>query len=55
MNRRGVCYDVGRVMLGNNWRPIFNVRVAHREIKRLSRTTYIAIQLESAVRSVQSL
>ncbi len=33
MNRRGVCYDVGRVMLGNNWRPIFNVEVAHREIE----------------------
>ena len=32
MNRKGVSYDVGRVM-GINWRPIFNPRVVHRELE----------------------
>jgi hypothetical protein len=32
MNRRGVCYDVGHVM-GINWRPVFDVRVVHRELE----------------------
>ena len=32
MNRKGVCYDVGRVM-GFNWRPIFEPRVVHRELE----------------------
>jgi hypothetical protein len=33
MNRRGVCYDVGRVMTGRNWRPVFDARVVHRELE----------------------
>ncbi len=32
MNRKGVCYDVGRVMLGVNWRPKFDAPVVHREL-----------------------
>jgi hypothetical protein len=32
MNRKGVCYDVGRVMMGGNWRPSFDPRVVHREL-----------------------
>ncbi len=31
MNRRGVSYDVGRVMYGN-WRPVFDPTVVHREL-----------------------
>lgn len=33
MNRKGVCYDVGRVLLGADWRPNFNPRVVHRELE----------------------
>src|SRR5450759_1440471 len=32
MNRRGVSYDVGRVMYGN-WRPVFDPTVVHRELE----------------------
>ena len=32
MNRRGVSYDVGRV-LGTNWRPVFDPYVVHRELE----------------------
>ncbi len=32
MNRRGVSYDVGRV-LGGNWRPTFDPRVVRRELE----------------------
>lgn len=32
MNRKGVCYDVGRVMMGNNWRPKFDSDVVRREL-----------------------
>ncbi len=32
MKRKGVCYDVGRVM-GGNWRPIFNPAIVHRELE----------------------
>ncbi len=32
MKRRGVCYDVGRVMWGQNWRPEFSAGEAHREL-----------------------
>ncbi|MGO9179168.1 MAG: abortive infection protein [Candidatus Limnocylindrales bacterium] len=31
MNRRGVSYDVGRVM-GVNWRPVFDPQIVHREL-----------------------
>jgi hypothetical protein len=33
MNRKGVCYDVGRVLLGANWRPNFDTRVVNRELE----------------------
>jgi hypothetical protein len=32
MKRKGVCYDVGRVM-GGNWRPIFDPKIVHRELE----------------------
>ena len=31
MKLKGVSYDVGRVM-GGNWRPVFNIKVVHREL-----------------------
>ncbi|MGA7923039.1 MAG: abortive infection protein [Thermoplasmata archaeon] len=33
MQRKGVGYDVGRVMLGRNWRPDFDPNVVHRELE----------------------
>jgi hypothetical protein len=33
MRRKGVCYDIGRVMLGRNWRPEFDPTVVHRELE----------------------
>jgi hypothetical protein len=33
MNRRGVCYDVGRVMMGQSWRPVFDTDQMHRELE----------------------
>ena len=33
MNRRGVCYDVGRVMWGQDWRPEFSPDEARRELQ----------------------
>ncbi len=33
MERKGVCYDVGRVMIGRNWRPDFDPKVIHRELE----------------------
>jgi hypothetical protein len=32
MKRRGVCYDAGRVMWGQNWRPDFSAAAARREL-----------------------
>ena len=32
MRRRGVCYDVGWVMWGHDWRPAFSAAEAHREL-----------------------
>lgn len=32
MNRRGVCYDVGRVHMDGNWRPKFDPRIVRREL-----------------------
>lgn len=32
MRRKGVLYDVGRV-LGVNWRPVFDPKVVHRELE----------------------
>ena len=33
MKTKGVCYDVGRVMMGSDWRPNFNQKTAHRELE----------------------
>lgn len=33
MQRKGVCYDVGRVMMGRNWRPDFDPKIVHRELE----------------------
>ena len=35
MNRKGVCYDVGRVMYGN-WRPDYDPKIVHRELEIMS-------------------
>jgi hypothetical protein len=32
MNRKGVCYDAGRVMMGESWRPKFDEALARREL-----------------------
>ena len=32
LNRKGVCYDVGRVMLEGDWCPHFDPNVVHREL-----------------------
>lgn len=33
MNRKGVSYDVGRVMMGSQWRPKFDPKQVHRELE----------------------
>ena len=33
MQRKGVCYDVGREMMGQNWRPDFDLKIVRREIE----------------------
>ena len=33
MNRKGVCYDVGRVMMDSNWRPKFDLKIVHEELE----------------------
>lgn len=33
MNRRGVCYDAGRVLMGHNWRPVFDRNEVRRELE----------------------
>lgn len=33
MKRRGVNYDVGRVMMGELWRPTFDPKMVHRELE----------------------
>ncbi len=32
MDVKGVCYDVGRVMMGSNWRPKFDMQIVKREL-----------------------
>jgi hypothetical protein len=32
LNRKGVCYDAGRVMMGASWRPKFDAALATREL-----------------------
>ncbi len=33
LNRKGVSYDVGRVMMGSQWRPKFDPKQVHRELE----------------------
>ena len=33
MKRKGICYDVGRVMMGMDWRPCFDVKIVQHEIE----------------------
>ncbi|HEX6551971.1 MAG TPA: abortive infection protein [Ktedonobacteraceae bacterium] len=33
MKSKGVCYDVGRVMMGEHWRPTFDPHLVHRELE----------------------
>ncbi|MEP7288679.1 MAG: abortive infection protein [Chloroflexota bacterium] len=33
MNRKGICYDVGRVMMGMHWRPLFDAKIVHHELE----------------------
>ena len=33
MRRRGVCYDVGRVLMGQNWRPMLDGHEVRRELE----------------------
>jgi hypothetical protein len=37
MRQRGVCYDVGRVMWGRDWRPEFTAAEARRELEIIGR------------------
>ncbi len=37
MKLKGVCYDVGRVIAGENQRPVFDERIARRELEIISR------------------
>jgi hypothetical protein len=33
MKRKGVCYDVGRMMMEQDWRPTFDPQMVHRELQ----------------------
>lgn len=47
MQRKGVCYDVGRVMMGRNWRPDFDPKVVHRELEIIKRDLHCnAVRLQ---------
>jgi len=35
MNRKGICYDVGRVIMGENQRPHFDPYIVRRELELL--------------------
>jgi len=37
MKRKGICYDAGRVMMGREWRPVFDPEVVHRELEIIKR------------------
>lgn len=40
MNRKGVCYDTGRVMMGQNWRPLFDPGEVRREMEIIRSDLY---------------
>lgn len=47
MRLKGVCYDVGREMMGRNWRPDFDPSVTRREIEIIRRDLHCnAIRLQ---------
>lgn len=47
MQRKGVCYDVGRVMMGRYWRPDFDPKVVHRELEIIKRDLHCnAVRLQ---------
>ena len=47
MQRKGVCYDVGRVMMGQNWRPDFDPEVVHRELEIIKKDLHCnAVRLQ---------
>jgi len=47
MNRKGVCYDVGREMMGRTWRPDFNPSTVRREIEIIHKDLHCdAIRLQ---------
>ena len=47
MNSKGVCYDVGREMMGRNWRPDFDPSVVRREIEIIRKDLHCnAIRLQ---------
>lgn len=47
MHTKGVCYDVGREMMGQNWRPDFDPLVARREIEIIRKDLHCnAIRLQ---------
>jgi hypothetical protein len=47
VQRNGVCYDVGREMLGQNWRPEFDPSVVRREIEIIHRDLHCnAVRLQ---------
>src|SRR5487761_1396377 len=33
LKRKGVCYDAGRMMLGEDWRPNYNPNIVSRELE----------------------
>jgi hypothetical protein len=47
MQRKGVCYDVGRELMGQNWRPDFDPRTVHRELEIIRRDLHCnAVRLQ---------
>ena len=37
MKRKGICFDAGRVMMGREWRPVFDPKVVRREFEIIKR------------------
>jgi hypothetical protein len=47
MKIKGVCYDVGRVMMGRNWRPDFDPKIARRELEIIKKDLHCnAVRLQ---------
>jgi len=55
MNRKGVLYDVGRVM-GVNWRPLFDPNVVHRELEIIKNDLHCnAVRIMMTILSTTSI